>query len=89
MMTDDELQKAGNLLWEAFRLRRRATEAYLAAVEFIVPLVDGDADCIKNARRSLVQVEHFTSQAAASMRDGNYEQLANTFRDAKTTEGWG
>ena len=75
------------MLIEAFELRLTAAQRYTAALEFILPLVDGDVECLRDARRWQIWCERFLNTVKENMREGRVEDMVETFRVFGTPPG--
>jgi hypothetical protein len=79
-MTDSELEHGKQLLREAFELRIKAAEAYLAACEYLVPRVNGDPENIREARRCLALVSRVANSTLVNLRTHGVAELTETFK---------
>lgn len=79
MMTPEQVEKFRTTLEAAMRLRILAAETYLRAVEFAVPLVDGDMAHVRQARECHGWTSRFCNSTLAALVDGDAESIRLTF----------
>jgi hypothetical protein len=79
-MTDFELAEFRKLMIDALETRALAARLHLAAVEFIVGVVDGDPDLIKEARKCVIECEHYLSQNREILRNATRESITQVYR---------
>lgn len=79
-MTNDELERGKEMLLAAFEARVEASELYVKALEFVLPLVGGDTECLRDARRIQCRHENFVNTAKVAFKDASEVDLIETFR---------
>lgn len=78
-MTDTQLKQTCDQLLESFRLRLAAAKLYRETLEFAVPLVEGDPNVLRAARKSECYCERWVNELQANLRITTVENLRATF----------
>jgi hypothetical protein len=68
------------MMMEALETRALAARLHLAAVEFVVGVVAGDEGLVKEARKCVIECEHYLSQNREILRNATRESITQVYR---------